>query len=142
MQFRLQFPPTPENAAKHAQLAADAARDVEGITLDFSPQSLTNIDRIVGRFHSDGLRPEQIGSTVFSFGCYVGEIFVRHHGGVWKAPAETTLPDDLKDQNNMMVVELPNGDVWNPIGKTFTLLENGQGDSVAYFYHIAIMTDG
>jgi hypothetical protein len=92
---------------------------------------------MVGRFHADKLHPDQIGSTVFSFGCYLGEVFIRHHGGVWKMPAETALPPELKDQNNIMVVELPDGRVWNPIGKTFKLLENGTVDSVANFYRAA-----
>ena len=137
MDLRLQLPPTPENAAKHAQLAADAAWNVDHVKLDYSPESLAEVDSIVGRFHSEGLTPEQIGSTIFSFGCYVGEVFVRHQRGVWKMPADADLPDFLKEDNNMMVVQLPSGAVWNPIGKAFKLLENGQPDSVAYFYHVA-----
>ena len=142
MKLRLQYPPTPENASKHAQIAVDAALDVERIKLDYSPESLANVDRIVGRFHADSIQSDQIRMLVFCFGCYVGEIFVRHHGGVWKMPVDSNLPDFLKDQNNMMFVELPNGTSWNPIGKTFKLLEDGGGDSVAYFYHVATKTEG
>jgi hypothetical protein len=39
--------------------------------------------------------------------------------------------------SSIMLVDLPNGSTWNPIGKAFKLLENGQEDSVAYFYHVA-----
>ena len=141
MRLRLQYPPTPKNAARHAQLAVETAHDVDGIELDYSPESLAQIDRIITSFHAEGLQPGQIGETVFSFGCYVGEIFVRHHGGVWKMPVDTTLPDELKDAN-MMVIEMPNGDVWNPIGKTFKLLENGKVDSVVYFHYIAVKEKG
>ncbi len=118
-------------------MAADAAWNVDHVRLDYSPQSLAEVDRIVGRFHSEGLTSAQIGSTVFSFGCYVGEVFVRHQRAVWKMPADIDLPDFLKEDNNMMVVQLPSGAVWNPIGKTLKLLENGQPDSVSYFYHVA-----
>src|SRR5262249_32059886 len=142
MNLRLQFPPTPEHAAKHAQQAVDAAWKVEHIKLDYSPESLVDVDRILGRFHADKLGPEQIGSTGFSFCCYVGEGFVRHNGAVWKMLSDANLPDFLKEDNTMMVVEMPDGVVWNPIGKAFKLLENGEADSVAYFYQVAVDQNG
>ncbi len=137
MQLRLQYAPIPENASKHAQIAVDAAWNVEHRKLDFSAESLAHVDAIVGGFHRDGARSDAIMMLVFCFGCYIGEIFVRHHGAVWKMPEESRLPDFLKEDNNMMFVECPNGDAWNPIGKTFKLHENGELDSVAYFYHVA-----
>ena len=142
MNLRLQHPPTPEHAAKHADRAVNAAWQVDKIKLDYSAESLARVDEIMCRFHADRLGPEQIGSTVFSFGCYVGEILVRHHAGVWKVPADTTLPDHLKEDNNMMVVELPDGVVWNPIGKAFKMLENGETDSLSYFYFVATKDGG
>jgi hypothetical protein len=142
MDLRLQYPPTPENAVSHAQIAVDAAWNVQRIRLDFSPQSLEEVDRIVGRFHVDRLQSPPILTLVFCFGCYVGEVLVRHNQGVWKMPEDAQLPDFLKTDNNMMCVELPNGTVWNPIGKTFKLLGNGQSDGVAYFYHVATKNEG
>src|SRR5215471_18513713 len=50
---RLQYAPTPENAVNHAQIAVDAAWNVQRIKLDFSVQSLEDVDRIIGRFHAD-----------------------------------------------------------------------------------------
>lgn len=41
-----------------------------------------------------------------------------------------------------MVVELPNGDVWNPIGRAFKLLQNGEPDSVVSFYRVATQLEG
>ena len=134
MGLRLQYPPTPQHAARHAQIAVDAARNVTAVHLDYSPESLAEVDKIVGAFHTEGLRPDQIGETVFSFGCYVGEVMVRHDRGVWKMPRETKLPEALKEGNNMMVIEFPNGDVCNPIGKAFKLLELGEGESLSFFY--------
>jgi len=49
----LQYAPTPENAVNHAQIAVDAAWNVQRIKLDFSVQSLEDVDRIIGRFHAD-----------------------------------------------------------------------------------------
>src|SRR5678810_149363 len=103
MNLRLQYPPTPEHAVKHAQAAVEAAWNVEGIRLDYSPESLTQVDRVLGRFHADGMRSGPILTLVFCFGCYFGEVFVRHHRADWKMPADTTLPEELKEGNNMRV---------------------------------------
>ena len=138
MNLRLQFPPTPENAAAHAQLAVDAARNVDHVQLDYSPQSLVEVDRILGKFHTEGLRADQIGETVFSFGCYVGEVIVRHLGGAWSMPDQGFLSRLGFGRSNMMVVQMPNGVVWNPIGKAFKRLEHGEGDSVSYLYDVAV----
>ncbi len=142
MNLRLQYPPTPENAAALAQLAVDAARNVDHVELDYSPQSLAEVDRIVGRFHTQGMRANQIGETIFSFGCYVGEVLVRHNRGVWKLPQQSIWSRLGFGETNMMVVEMPSGNIWNPIGKTFKLLENGQADSVSYLYDLAIQKEG
>jgi hypothetical protein len=142
MNIRLQYPPTPEHAVKHAQIAVDAAWNAEQIQLDFAPQSLAHVDRIIGHFHAQRLSSEQILMLVFCFGCYFGEIFVRNHGAVWKLPADTTVPAELQPEPHVMVVEFSNGDIWNPIGKAFKLLENGEVDSLAYSYHVALRKVG
>lgn len=142
MNLRLQFAPTPENAAAHAQLAVDAARNVDRIELDYSPQSLAEVDRILGKFHAQKLRADQIGETVFTFGCYVGEVLVRHLGGSWVMPERGFWARLGLGNSNMMVVQMPNGIVWNPIGKAFKLLENGKEDSVSYFYDVAVSKAG
>ena len=142
MNLRLQFPPTPENAAAHAQLAVDAARNVDRVELNYSPQSLPEVDRIICKFHAEKMRADQIGETVFSFGCYVGEVLVRNLGGTWKNPEQSFWSRFGLGNSNMMVVEMPNGIVWNPIGKAFKLLENGKEDSVSYLYDVAVAKAG
>jgi hypothetical protein len=134
--LRLKLPPNPEYAAQHAQIAADAARDVDDVHLDYSVASISEVDKIIARFHAEGMRADQVGETVFSFGCYVGEVMVRHLRGTWKMLAETDLPNELTENSNLMVIEFPNGTVCNPIGKAFKLLEFGELESLAYFYHV------
>lgn len=109
MRLRLQHPLTPDYASRHAQIAVDAARDVEGVELDYSPESLIKVDRIVAGFHDAGVRSSQVGATVFSFGCYVGEVLVRHQGGRWVLPKASLLSKLGLGGANMMLVELPNG---------------------------------
>ena len=142
MSLRLQYSPTPANAKALAQLAVDAARKVDSVELDYSPASLKEVDRILGVFHSEKLRADQIGETVFSFGCYVGEVMVRHLGGTWKMPQQSFWSRLGFGETNMMMVEMLNGNVWNPIGKAFKTLENGKVESLSYFYEVALNSSG
>lgn len=142
MRLRLQYPPEPQHAVQLAELAVAAARNVDKTELDYSPQSLTAVDRILESFHREGLNANQIGETVFSFGCYVGEVLVRHNRGVWKLPKQTALAKILRRGENTMVVELPDGTVCNPIGKAFKFLEDGKTESVAYFYQVFAKPEG
>jgi hypothetical protein len=130
MRLRLQHPPTPEHMSDHAEIAVTAAANVEGIALDYQVSSLPSVDAILGRFHEQGLTPDQIGETVFSFGAYIGEVMVRSANGSW-----TTLPPEHPLAASWPVVTLPLGTVANPIGKAFKRLTNGDGESVPYFYH-------
>jgi hypothetical protein len=137
MKLRLQHPPTPEFAAKHAQIAVEVSRDVDGINLDYSVDSLALVDRIIGAFHTEGLKTGQMGETCFTFGCYVGEVFVRTVGARWTEPKQSFFSKMGFVDTAMMVVEMPNGAIWNPIGKVFKLLESGPTESVAYLYRVA-----
>ncbi len=131
--LRLPLAPTPENASALAEKAVEAVRQVDGAELDYSQKSLEIIDGIVLEFNSRNLTMSQIGETVFIFGCYVGEVLVRQQGATWEMPDENLS----KLGFSMMGVRMPSGTFWNPIGKTIKLLENGQVDSVAYFYVVA-----
>jgi hypothetical protein len=142
MNLRLQFAPTPENAGALAQLAVDAAWNVDRVELDYSPQSLAQVDGILGNFHAEKLRADEIGETVFSFGCYVGEVMVRQLGGLWAMPDQGFWSRLGFGKPNMMVVQMPNGIIWNPIGKAFKLLENGKEESFVYFYGLAVSKGG
>jgi hypothetical protein len=129
MDLRLQFPPTPEHMADHATVAVQAASSVEGILLDFDVASLSAVDGILGRFHDERLNRDQVGETVFSLGAYIGEVIVRSAGGSW-----TTVADDHPLGSRWPLVDLPSGRLLNPIGKAFKRLENGEVDSIPYFY--------
>jgi len=85
MELKLQFPPTPEHAAQHAELMVPAAREVSGVLLDYSPESLLAVDGIIEKFRRDGVPADRIASTLFCFGCYVGEVFVRNAGARWRS---------------------------------------------------------
>jgi len=94
MKLKLQFPPEPAFAAKHAEVAVTAVKEVKGQLLDYSPESLNLIDLIIQKFRIDGLSEDQISETVFSFGCYAGEVFVRHKSAKWVNPKDV-MPADI-----------------------------------------------
>jgi hypothetical protein len=125
-------PPTAENAHIYADFIAQQALKVSKVKLDYSPKSLEKVDDIIEGFRREGQTSSQISATLFSFGCYVGEVFVRHAGAKWKDVDQTPMKEFAGGAP--IVVELPSGTVCNPIGKIVKRLENGQVDSLAYFY--------
>lgn len=136
MNLRLQYPPTPDFAEKHAEVAISAVQDVDGVALDYSPTSLRVIDRIIQRFRQNKLKESHIAETLFSFGCYAGEVLVKNLGGAWAHPKDV-MPPEAARLFPFMVVKMPDGRVWNPIGKAFKQLENGEADCFEYLYAVA-----
>ena len=59
---------------------------ISGARLDYTPDSLTLVDNILDGFRADGVTGDQVGETLFGFGCYAGEVLTRHAGGRWRAP--------------------------------------------------------
>jgi len=133
MQLNLGFPPTPEYAAQHAEQMIQPAKEISGVDLDFKPESLAGIDGIIEDIRSEGVSAEEVGGTLFGFGCYLGEVLVRNHGAAWKLTDDTPMKGMA---GFPMVVELEGESVCNPIGKTFKRFENGEEDSLASFYQV------
>jgi hypothetical protein len=129
--------PTPENARVLALRAVETVHEVDGALLDYSPESLKDIDRIVLGFRSRNLTFSDVGETLFLFDCYVGEVLVKPLGAKWVMPDEKLAKLGFK----MIGVQTPQGAFLNPIGEVIKLLENGSEDSVAYFYAVASKTD-
>jgi len=133
MKLNLRFPPTPEYAEQHAEIMVQAAKEISGAELDFSPASLNAVDEIIEQMRQDGDTVEQIAETLFGFGCYVGEVFVRNKDAKWRLTEETPMKDFA---GVPMVVELGPEQICNPIGKVFKRLENGKVDNLPYFYYV------
>lgn len=134
MKLELRYPAMPENATDHAQLAVTLARDEFGDTLDFSPGSLETVDGEVETVREDGLTGEDAAEALFVIGCYLGEVMVRHLGGRWTATARSPLAD-LSPWP--MVVLLPDGSAWDPIGKAYKRLELGDSEYLPAFFAAA-----
>lgn len=134
MELRLQYPPVPEHARHLADVCVAAAQKVSGLTLDYSEASLRSVDSQLGEFHRDHVESGEIASTLFCFGCYVGEVLVTGLGGRW-VPLENS---PLKQFGwSPMVVVLDSGSSWDPIAKVFKRVDEGESESVAYLYRVA-----
>jgi hypothetical protein len=136
MNLKLQYPPTPEFAQKHAETAVSAVKNIEHVSLDYSPESLKIIDGVIQGFRRDGVKEDQVAETLFSFGCYAGEVLVRNQKGIWANPKDV-MPANIAQHFPFMVVKLANGHIWSPISKAFSEMENGQEDSLEYLYQVA-----
>jgi len=134
--LNLGYPPTPKYAAKHAEIAVALAKNLDQVLLDYSPQSLRTIDRIIRRFYRDGRTEDQMAETIFCFGCYAGEVLARATQGRWREAGDV-VPEKLLQFYPFMVIELPNGTVWSPIAKAFKQLANGSEDSLEYLFRAA-----
>jgi hypothetical protein len=130
---QLRYPPTPEAAPQHAALCVSAARNVDGVELDYSVASLAKLDGILENLRREGVTSEEVGETLFAFGCYVGEVFVRHAPGRWRRTEDTPMAGAA---GFPMVVEVANGAYCNPLAKVFKRLEQGSEHSLPYFYQV------
>jgi len=133
MKLHLKYEPVPPNAARFASDIAEIAKRIDGVELDYSPDSLRAVDDLIERFHAERLTPDQVGETLFGFGCYVGEVFVRTVGGRWRLAEDTPMRGFAGVQ---LVIEIPGVRYVNPIGKVFKRLENGREDALPYFYTV------
>ena len=124
---------TAESAAGLAAVAVQVAALVHQVDLDYSPASLDKVDALVLAFKSSGTPRESLRKTLLVFGCYFGEVLVRHQGFSW----DTATATERGLSGTAFGLRAPNGGFWNPIGKLHKLAANGAEDSTAAMYLMA-----
>jgi hypothetical protein len=134
MKIRLRYPASPENARHHAELAVALAREQFDASLDYSPRSLEAADSQIDALREEGLDAEEAAETLFVFGCYLGEVLVRHLGGAWVATPRSALRGVSPWP---MVVVLPDDSAWDVIGKAYKRLELGDSEFLLGFFDAA-----
>lgn len=129
--LRLRHPPDVESAPATAADIVTASADVDGVHLDYTPQSLELVDQILDRFHQERLGSDLVAETLWGFGCYLGEVLVRNAGGRWIA-----TPADARGRFDFPIVLQRDERLCNPIGKAFKRVDNGPEDSLVFFYTV------
>jgi hypothetical protein len=107
----------------------DAARNLQ-ITLDWTEASIEQVEAALDRLHRDPGRQQAPEETVHAvakaFGSYIGEVFIRHHGGEWGMVTLNgpTFPGIRAKQGRLF---------W-PCIRALHRLENGPEDNVWHYY--------
>lgn len=122
-------------------LAADwiaTALIASGYTADFTPASLSSIDRFVadhsrrGKPRRRGLLAQDTGQRLFALGAYVGEVIRRAVGGEWQA-------DDGDPQGEINAsLHLPNGSTIWPIQRVMKRYALGDEESISDYGSVLI----
>lgn len=123
---------TPEEAPEIAQSFVAAMERAQGVTLDYSVESLVFVDRFIGMLHDNGDRAAAIPRTVASASCYLGEVIRRHAGGRWVRPEETDAPEVMRFELMMQVGTT----CIVPFFKVAKRLDNGPEDDLAFYYRV------
>jgi hypothetical protein len=100
------------------------------VILDHSVDSLRQIDGIIEDLRQDH-KFEDVQPLLFSMGCYIGEVFVRHASAKW-CTAESAGLATLA--SSPIVVVMPDGRGCNPVGRAYQRFQNGAADGLADFY--------
>jgi len=131
-----ELPPISDFMRDYAATAIKQARELFGVTLDYSEQSLVAVDMILGQLAKDGLiKPESLSPEeqeslwrlCKGYGAYVGEVIIRHIGATWhtkdaldgKLSVQLTVRNDLKG---------------SPPEKVWKRLTNSEFDTIIGYY--------
>lgn len=116
-----------------ATLVAD--EDRHGMALDYSPESIAEVDRFIATCRAQGEMPQTMPTTITMLGGYVGEILVRHHGAKWAdAPDRAGVPFV-----GSPVIEMPCGAKQDPIERAVRCLRADEGDELALWYKYIVV---
>lgn len=101
------------------------------LPLDYSVASLRVVDFLIDGLRKGGADREWVREALWGLGAYVGEVLVRRAGAVW-------LDYDADQRayfGQPVGVRMPDGRVWNPIGKVHNRFDlGGPGESLQTFY--------
>ncbi|WP_282082269.1 hypothetical protein [Streptomyces tendae] len=114
-------------AAAFVQRVAARSR----LPLDYSVASLRVVDFLVDGLRKNGVEEVRVREALFGLGAYVGEVLVRRAGATWI--------DFEADQRSYFGeptgVRMPDGRVWNPLGKVRNCFAAGSSqESLRTFY--------
>ncbi|MBO1334826.1 hypothetical protein J3486_26690 [Streptomyces sp. VRA16 Mangrove soil] len=102
------------------------------LPLDYSVASLRVVDFVIDGLRKGGPAAEKArpDGVLFGLGAYVGEVLARRAGAVWIDLDET----QRAYFGQQVGVRMPDGRVWNPLGKVVNRYEVGAEESLQTFY--------
>ena len=122
--------PSAANAAEIAAMSVPFVQQNYGVILDYGVASLARLDGIIEDLRRDQ-RFEILQPVLFSMGCYVGEVLVRHAGGRWRRTEDLGMGAVA---SSPIAIEMPDGRGCNPVGKVYRRFQKGREDSIALFF--------
>lgn len=124
----------PEKAEACARAFRNAAQRHWGLDLDYDPEELPLVEELLlatlDQGTESGSRAPVLDALVLGLGCYAGEILRQNAAsqGSWRSVA---------DWGEDLVIEFPDLSA-DPVGMARAFLENGPGDSIAYYVAYAL----
>lgn len=123
---------TPEMAKALGAIALPLAEKLDGVKLDYSPNSIEYVDKLILTFRKEGMKPDDVKKTLIVYACYVGEVAVRNLDAKWELPNEEQRKFGFENTG----ITTKNGLFSDPIQKAFKLLINGEEDSLVTLYQV------
>ncbi|MEU1202984.1 hypothetical protein ABZ446_43205 [Streptomyces sp. NPDC005813] len=115
---------------RHAELFVRQVTARNRLPLDYSVNSLRVIDFILDGLRKGGSDRAAVQQVLFGIGAYTGEVLVRRAGARW-----VELDAGQRELFGQPCgVRMPDGRVWNPLGKVVKRFEVGERESVRTFY--------
>ncbi len=131
--------------AAYAEDAVDHAQSALGLSLDYSPESIRDVEAVLKELHASlpkgflgrilgkGPSAEDLDKISKMYGGYVGEVIRRTGGGEWG------LDSAIVPGQKVICLSKGNTKIWPP-AKVFKRVTNGPEDNV-WAYSEVVMKD-
>jgi hypothetical protein len=124
----------------YAQDAVDFAKEQFQVNLDFSENSLEQVEKILGTLHDTlpkgvlgklfrrGPSHEQIWEMAKGWGGYIGEVIRQRWGGEW-------MTETAVHPGTVITLRVSGSDIFPP-AKVYKRLTNGAEDNIWHYYQV------
>ncbi len=126
--------PTPKDAPEMAANFVAIASKQGDSRFDYSEGSIRALDELIGGFHDNGDRSENMGGTIMVAGAYLGEVMVRHRGATWIDGTKADVDDAMRFPLMMQC----GTQTLVPFAKVAKRLDNGPEDDLVFYYQTLV----
>jgi catabolite regulation protein CreA len=127
-------PKIEEIMLNYAHHAIATAKKHFGINLDWSDNSIKNVELILENLHetakADKPSEEDIYTFAQIFGSYVGQVFKRNHNAEW---GTVTIGNE-----KLPGLRTKRGNIFWPWGKANNRITNGKEDNIFHYYQVLV----